>query len=481
MEEFSCKICGMSLKSGKDLSNHIKKQHGIDSQTYTVQHLLGGIAPSCPICGVTPRYVAFSFKKYCKDHASEASVAGGRIGGKAEAWNRGKTKETDDRIQKIAVTMSGSGNHFFGKTHTQDTRRQISLTKTLGSETLESRILSRSAEFELVTSLEDYWSRQQQYLEFKCKSCGTIQPKTLQAFERGSRCYKCFPVSKSNWELEVYSHIKSLCPDAISGDRTIISPKEIDIYVSSLKVGFECHGLYWHSESSPKGETFDKRSHLNKMTASLEKGVLLYQLFEDEWRDKRDIIESLIAHRLHKSLYAVGGRSLAIDTMSSEEQKEFFDKTHVAGYVPARYALCLRDKSGTAIACMSIRTPRNSEKYRNMYEVARFSTLPHYNVVGGLAKLIKHSLDLSKKDGMMGLMTYVDRRLGDGHGYMKCGFEKVAETDVDFWYTDNILRYDRFKFRACGGKTEKEVASNARVSRIYGCGSSVFVMSLSDQ
>jgi hypothetical protein len=68
--------------------------------------------------------------------------------------------------------------------------------------TIEERILERSKEFKLITNLEEYRSRQQQYLKFECVKCGEVQPKTLQAFERGSRCYKCYPVGKSNWESD---------------------------------------------------------------------------------------------------------------------------------------------------------------------------------------------------------------------------------------------------------------------------------------
>jgi hypothetical protein len=77
-------------------------------------------------------------------------------------------------------------------------------------------------------------------------------------------------------------------------------------------------------------------------------------------------------------------------------------------------------------------------------------------------------------------MTYVDRRIGTGKGYLSAGFELVGSTGPDYWYTDNELRYDRFKFRASDGKSEKQVAFSAGVSRIYGCGSSIMLISLKE-
>jgi hypothetical protein len=46
--------------------------------------------------------------------------------------------------------------------------------------------------------------------------------------------------------------------------------------------------------------------------------------------------------------------------------------------------------------------------------------------------------------------------------------------DIDYWYTDNVLRYDRFKYRAHDSKSEKQIALEASVSKIWGCGSFVF-------
>lgn len=49
------------------------------------------------------------------------------------AWNKGLTKDTDERIAKQANTWSskysGENNPFFGKTHTEETKQKISATQ----------------------------------------------------------------------------------------------------------------------------------------------------------------------------------------------------------------------------------------------------------------------------------------------------------------------------------------------------------------
>jgi len=477
VNDMKCKLCDYSNVDLKRFSDHVRIEHKLSSFDYTVQAQHGGIQPVCAECGADVRYVAFTFKKYCKEHARLAMKEGGARGGANEAWNRGKTKETDVRIAAAAERATGEGNHFYGKRHAQETIKRISENKTLFSSALNERISERSLEFKLITSLNEYHSRQQQYLTFECLKCGERQQKTLQAFERGSRCYRCCPVGKSNWELSVFEYVRSLSADAISGDRKTLSPKEIDIYVPSKKFGIECHGLFWHSEAGKPTEEFDKKSHSVKAEMAESVGISLLQIFEDEWRDKQDIIKSMIQHRLGFHPSKCKTWSTTVIELSTKEQKAFFNATHLAGYTPSKVCWGLRDRNGNIVAALSLRVPRHGGKYENSIEIARFSTQKGMSVPGGLSKLLKVARDWSSKNGYSQIMTYVDRRVGTGNGYVSAGFERVGCTAPDYWYTDNELRYDRFRYRAQLGLTERQVALAAKVSRIYGCGSHIFRIS----
>jgi hypothetical protein len=406
---------------------------------------------------------------------------GGSRGGRAEAWNKGQTKHTNATLEAQSRRMSGAGNTFYGRKHTQETLDKISLSKVLESTSLEERLSRRQDEFDLVSSLDEYRSRQRQYLEFRCKKCGVVQPKTLQAFERGSRCYSCEPIGKSNWELEVYEFVKSLSPDAVTGDKRMIAPKELDVYVPSRKFAIECHGLYWHSEAARPDEIYDRNKHLKKYQLCNERGIKLLQLFEDEWRDKRSICEDMIRHRLGLNANRCKTWSTKIVQLSVAEQREFFNSTHIAGFTPSKVCWGLRDRQGKTVAALSLRAPRQFKKYAGSLEIARFSTALGMSVPGGLSKLLRAARDWCLSCGVEIIMTYVDRRIGSGAGYTASGMRNVGNTAPDYWYTDNSCRYDRFKFRARHGKSENQVALEARVSRIWGCGSETFVLNLSEK
>ncbi len=49
-------------------------------------------------------------------------------------------------------------------------------------------------------------------------------------------------------------------------------------------------------------------------------------------------------------------------------------------------------------------------------------------------------------------------------------------TGIDYWYTDCTERFDRFAFRATAGKSEREIAIERNVTKIYGAGSYIFAM-----
>ena len=468
-----CAICSYE-SSGKDFSNHLQRDHKLKSKDYTVQYIYKK-QPICEHCGNETRYVAYKFKRFCKDCSKIASSIGGKAGGKSPAWNRGLTKETDERVRIQAERNTGKNNPFFGRAHTLKTRSQISKTKTLNRIALQQRIDERSNDFELITNLDEYYSRQKQYLDFKCRKCDTISQKTLQAFERGSLCPTCYPISRSQFEIEINDFIESLGIQTKTSDRTLIGPKELDIIVPSKNLAVEANGLYWHAEND-RDESYDKRRHINKTIDCLDKNYRLMHIFSDEWNNKKDICKSMIINRLGVSSIRIHARKCQIKEITKEKEKQFFQKTHISGFTPSRkcFALFYDDK---IISAISLRIPRQ-KKYNGMIEIARYSSELYHQVMGGLGKLMSHVLKYAKENNCEGILTYSDRRFGEGNGYLKCGFSLAGNTGLDYWYTDGQIRIDRFAMRTEPGKTEKQKMYENKLMKIHGCGNNMYILLL---
>ena len=456
-----CCICDFEGE-GKKFSNHLQKEHKMSSRVYTKEYIQKEY-DGCVVCGEETRYVAYAFKRYCRNCSHIGMKEGGRKGGKAEAWNKGKTKESDIRIKGL----KGKDNSFWGKTHTEETKNRISMTKQLGSVEVLNRVMSRNKDFEILTPIEEYFNRQRQYLDFKCRKCEFICKKTLQSFERGSLCPKCYPVNKSASEIEIFEYIKSLGFNAVvNGDRDLIKPKEVDIMLKQKHLGIEYNGLYWHSDvvdSTDKGDMLWKTKECKKL------GVKLMHIFSDEWEYKKEICKSMIINRvgLCDKIWA---RKCLVRDISKKDFDSFMNESHISGFVNSSIRLGLF-YNDTLVTAVGFRKPRQ-KKWCGYYEISRFATKLNTVVVGGLGKLIKHF----RKSIDVPIMTYADRRFGEGLGYEKVGFEYFGETGIDYWYSDGRQRYDRFIIKAEKGKSEREKAAEMNLYKVWGCGSNIWIL-----
>lgn len=76
----------------------------------------------------------------------------------------------------------------------------------------------------------------------------------------GKGCYKCAKSYKrSRGEIELCKFIKSIYSgQVLENDRTVIKPKELDIYLPELKLALEYNGEYWHDETKKRKPGYHK-------------------------------------------------------------------------------------------------------------------------------------------------------------------------------------------------------------------------------
>lgn len=252
----------------------------------------------------------------------------------------------------------------------------------------------------------------------------------------GHWCPNCAFVGPSKGQLELYEYVKRLAPDAILNDKVALKlharkASELDIYVPSARLGIEFNGLFWHSNyhGSKNGR------HLAKFKACQNARISLLAVFEDEWKNKKELVQAMIRQRL--GLFngvKLNARSLELKKLNKNREFDwFFEQFHLDGHTQASFAYGLfsQDK---LVCCASFRTNFNGE-----LEIARLATDYNYLVRGGAGRLISQIKEP--------LVSFSNNRLSSGNVYKNLGFELIQENSSSYWYTDGNTRVWRFKCR----------------------------------
>lgn len=310
-----------------------------------------------------------------------------------------------------------------------------------------------------------------------CAECGRRYEYALfTARERtksfGDPCPGCHPPTKSKGELEVLALVESLAlGDVLSGDKSVVAPMELDVYVPLKKVAIEYCGLYWHSEAGGK----DKSYHRRKLDACRAVDVRLITVFEDEWLFRRSACESAIKNLLGRGAARVGARELSVDLdVPVAEARALCDAEHVQGYGASVRRLGLRGEGGKLMALMSFSRPSASKGSRasgdGEWEISRYCSS---GVSGGASRLFAA---FQRSERPRRVFTYSDLRWGDGSVYGACGFTRERDTPPGYWYVAGGKRVHRYALRKNAlpsddpSLTEREQRAASGHVRVWDCG-----------
>lgn len=224
---------------------------------------------------------------------------------------------------------------------------------------------------------------------------------------RGDACPLCSNlVSKA--EQDIADFIASLGLVVVQSNRKILKGLEIDIYVPEKKVAIEYNGLYWHSELRKS----DPNYHQLKWDRARLAGVHLIQIWEDDWKNKPDVIKDMIRHKLGESnlqekIYA---RKLRVEKISQQVAHNFFEESTVYIFPTGTCYYGLLDSSGIHAVLSFEKVSLNS---------AKIQYVMRKNVVGGFSKLVNH---VSEEDKIDSLISVSNNCLSSGEMYVKNGF-----------------------------------------------------------
>lgn len=296
---------------------------------------------------------------------------------------------------------------------------------------------------------------------------GVDTTTVVSRFKKFGIPYVPFNIQISSSQQEVIDYIQSLGLECIVNDREIIKPLEIDIVIPEIKVGIEYCGLYWHSE-----QFLDKDYHLFKFKKMRDQGYKLITIFEDEWMERREIVKSVLAMKLHKSSSTnIFARKCTIEKNPNKNKvQEFLEINHLQGKASYTEAISLLYEDEMVAVMTFLVNGREAT-------LNRFCVKLDTSVIGGATKMFKWYL---KDCTVEKIKTFADLRWSDGEVYQKMGFDSTHLLRPSYFYVLNNKRYHKFLFRKKKMRhkidnydpalTEHQNALNNNIFRVYDCG-----------
>lgn len=297
---------------------------------------------------------------------------------------------------------------------------------------------------------------------------------------QGCGCPKCSNTISQGEDM-IKNYIESLNFNVISKNRDILNGKELDIYITEKKIAIEFDGLRWHNEQFGK----DCNYHLNKTIECEKKGIRLIHIFEDEWRDKQEIVKSRLCNILGVSKTKIFGRKCKVKEIPSKDSSQFLNENHIQGNVNAkyRYGLYYNDELVSVMTFGKTRKCLNSVT-EDKYELLRFCNKLNTFVIGGASKLLKYFINEVHPKS---IVSYADKRWSDGNLYRMLGFKYIHDSKPNYFYIIKGKRFHRYGFRKdilvkkynCPKEmSEHEFCLSQKWYRIYDCGTMKFEMNI---
>lgn len=319
-----------------------------------------------------------------------------------------------------------------------------------------------------------------QYVWWKCPKGHSHRTMVSDKTRTDTRRIKCPHCAHhiSVGEKELHEFLRSiLSGEAIlTNTRAVISPYELDMYIPEKKIAVEYNGVYWHSEKMKS-----VHYHSEKYKACCDKDIQLITVWEDDWQNKRPIVEEMLKSKLgvddRPRVYA---RNTTVVDVPSGVANDFFERYHIQGAARCTHYYGL-SYGGGIVAVMGI------GKMKDVVHIDRYAT--SCLVVGGMGKLVKKAVVWGRDNGCSCLVAFSDNDVSDGHSYATLGFRKDKELPPDYKYVYGAKRCHKSGFRLkrfrddpnlewCEGLTERELAELNNIPRIWDAGKIRWVLTV---
>ena len=473
------KYCASCGDEGRKLANRVR-----DRKRSRLENNYQEYTRNCLVCGIEFK-TYYKKKMYCGSEKCEKE----RISKKNKNTHLNRNVE-DERIRKLWYYRTtkkdrllqkaqkyreyspASGPYAPGKVHRHSIGYVRSYVSKFGYKLLSNKYANNNSKIKLLCPENHEWETN--FHNFK---------------DNSARCLYCYIANNytSKPEQKIFDYFMDNYKyvEVIHNDRKQISPLEIDVYFPNHKLGIEVCGLYWHSEISGG----KKRSyHYNKMMKCLDKDIRLITIFEDEIRDKFEIVMSRVLTALGLLNNKIYARKCEVKDLLISEANSFFDGNHIQGRSAANKAWGLFYDGDLVSACSIGKVGRKHAGGEDIIELKRFCSKIGCSVVGGFSKLFKLVLSYCSSNNVSILKSYCDMRYANIFNpiYEKVGFKLHSFTKYTPHYVKNGKRYRNMSLcktpdERLTGKTEFELRCAQGYDRIWDCGHRTYIYEIMDK
>ena len=398
------------------------------------------------------------------------------------------SKEISDRVKKTNLEKYGD-EYYLASLNAREKSKKTCLEKYGVEYAAQNRdIIAKSLRSKHKNNEEKYRQHSELMLNAKdfkfsevspllynvtCSVCGSSFLWTNYEFVSTEHCMKilycknCTSFGRSSYEDKISSFFPN--ETIIKNDRTVIKPKELDLYFPEKKLAVEFDGIYWHNGSAKSLEKYELCKKL---------GIRMLNIFEHEYSESK--IKSIIKTALNEqSEHIVYARKCEVREVKENDYKKFTIENHIQNYAYATiiYGLYYNNE---LVQIMSFSKPRFNKKYE--WEIIRECSKCEYSIVGGKERLWKHFL---REHNPVSVISYCDKRFFTGESYLRLGFSLIGESKPSYFYANKthvLSRYSCQKhklLKLLGDKyddslTEKENMLRAGYFQLFDFGQFIF-------
>jgi hypothetical protein len=390
-----------------------------------------------------------------------------------------QTKQVQDKKKQTCLSKYGVNNVMFVDSIKQQVSNSWYNNNAPNFESYIKKLISERG-FNL---LSEYCGAHNK-ITIQCQKCLTSFDIIWNDFQQGQgTCPTCYPENMgfSKQEEDVFNFLTNngiVCLE--KRNKQLINPFEIDIVDSIRKIGIEYCGLWFHSSGNNSRGNYSENYHLNKLNMCKKIGYKLITIFEDEWILKQDVVKNklLLLFGVYANFQRIHARKCQIKEIDYESKKQFLDSYHLQNDRVSTVNLGAFFEN----KLVSVMTFLKFEN--NQWELTRYCCYPNCVIPGIFNKLLTY---FKSNYSYSEILTYADKRWSDGNVYLKNKFEKISDTEPNYWYwgKDIVGRSHRLNFTKEKLKdfpyyehnlTEFQIMALNKYSWIYDCGNIKFIL-----